>query len=219
MAQPALRGVESFDAKADAAFADVLERTVRTIEAAGVPYALFGGVGSATLGRPRWTHDIDLLVTPKDAEAALQALGNAGFETERTNAHWIYKAKRDEIVVDLIFRTVGDVYLDEVMLEHARQAEFQGVRVLVASPEDQIVIKAIAHDEQSSRHWNDALALIAACEIDWEYLLERATRGARRVLSLLIYAQSVDLVVPNRVVSQLFSYIYEQEGDRSELGR
>lgn len=58
------------------------------------------------------------------------------------------------------------------------------------------MIKAIANDEPSARHWNDALALIAACDIDWEYLLERASRGARRVLSLLVYAQSNDLVVP-----------------------
>ena len=32
--------------------------------------------------------------------------------------------------------------------------------------------------------------------------------GARRVLALLVYAQSNDLVVPNRVVEQLFEEIY-----------
>ena len=33
--------------------------------------------------------------------------------------------------------------------------------------------------------------------------------GARRVLALLVYAQSNDLVVPNRVIEQLFEEIYK----------
>jgi hypothetical protein len=112
--------------------------------------------------------------------------------------------------VDIIFRTVGDIYLDEEMQAHATRADFRSVAAMVASPEDQIVIKAIAHDEQSARHWNDALALIASCDIDWNYLLHRAERGARRVLSLLIYAQSSDLVVPPWTIERLYRHIYEQ---------
>jgi predicted nucleotidyltransferase len=219
MAQPALRGVAPADDGVDAIFASVLDKALRAIEGANIPYVLIGGVGSAALGRPRWTHDIDVLVAPQAADRTLETLGEAGFDTERTNEHWIFKATMEDVVVDIIFRTVGDVYLDDVMLAHAMQAEFQSVRAQVASPEDQIVIKAIAHDEQSSRHWNDALALIAACDIDWDYLLERATRGPRRVLSLLIYAQSSDLVVPNRVIGQLFSDVYEEEGDRTAAQR
>ncbi len=133
------------------------------------------------------------------------------FRTERTNEHWIFKAEKNGIVVDLIFRTVGDIYLDESMLRRTVRTEFLGVEAQVASPEDQIIIKAIAHDEQSARHWNDALALVAACDIDWTYLVQRACRGARRVLSLLIYAQCNDLVVPNWVIEELFEIIYAED--------
>ncbi len=195
----------------EATFADVLKRAVAAVEGAGIPYVLIGGVGSASMGRPRWTHDIDLLVMPVDAERTLDALGAAGFETERTNEHWIFKAKHGDVVVDIIFRTVGDIYLDDAMLERSERATFLGVQARVAPPEDQIVIKAIAHDEQSSRHWNDALSLISACEIDWNYLLERALRGPRRVLSLLVYAQSNDLVVPVPAITKLFETIYPPE--------
>lgn len=39
-------------------------------------------------------------------------------------------------------------------------------------------------------------------------------RGARRVLALLIYAQSTDLVVPNDVIEQLYKTIYNgRSGD------
>jgi len=198
-------------ASAERTFADVLGKAVNAIEGAGIAYVLIGGVGSASLGRPRWTHDIDILVAPIDADRMLEALGRAGFETERTNEHWIFKARKDDIVVDVIFRTVGDIYLDDDMLSRAERATFLGIEANVAPPEDQIVIKAIAHDEQSSRHWNDALALIATCDVDWEYLLERASRGPRRVLSLLIYAQSNDLVVPVLVLARLFGSIYAPE--------
>jgi predicted nucleotidyltransferase len=195
----------------EAAFADVLRAAIGALDANHEPYVLIGGVGSASLGRPRWTHDIDVLVAPVDADRALDALARAGFDHERTNPHWIFKATMDDVVVDIIFRTVGDVYLDDEMLGHAQGAEFCGVHVQVAAPEDQIVIKAIAHDEQSARHWNDALSLIASTDIDWDYLLERSERGARRVLSLLIYAQANDLIVPSGTIERLFAHIYGQE--------
>ena len=197
---------------AEDGFTDVLRSAVGALEHHGVPYVLIGGVGSASLGRPRWTRDIDVLVTPVDADRTLDVLAAAGFEAERTNPHWIYKATKNDVVVDVIFRTVGDIYLDEEMLTHAMRADFCGVTATVASAEDQIVIKAIAHDEQSARHWNDALSLIAGTGIDWDYLLERSERGARRVLSLLLYAQSNDLVVPNRPIRRLFDRIYGADG-------
>jgi predicted nucleotidyltransferase len=141
----------------------------------------------------------------------LDTLAAAGFTTERTNPYWIYKATMNEIVVDVMFKGMGDIYLDDAMLARTQRAEFLGVAAQVAPPEDQIVIKAIAHDEQSARHWNDAMALISHCEIDWDYLLERAVRGPRRVLSLLIYAQSNDLIVPGWVVDRLYHHIYDDD--------
>ena len=207
----ALPGLAARPSIEEAVFVRVLSDGVRAIEDAGIPYVLIGGVGSATLGRPRWTHDIDVLVSPQDGERSLQALSGAGFVTERTNENWIYKATSDDVTVDLIFRLVGDIYLDDEMLAHARRASFLGVELTVAGAEDQIVVKAIANDEQSARHWNDALSLISSCEIDWDYLLERSSKGPRRVLSLLVYAQSEDIVVPSGVVKRLFSAVYDDE--------
>jgi predicted nucleotidyltransferase len=212
MSQPALSGITAPEITPETAFRAVLQAAIDGIEREDIPYLLIGGVGSASLGRPRWTHDIDILVAPVDADRTLDALARSGFETERTNEFWIFKATMHDIVVDVIFKGMGDIYLDDAMLARAQRAEFLGVPAQIAPPEDQIIIKAIAHDEQSARHWNDALALIASCDIDWEYLLERAMRGARRVLSLLVYAQSNDLVVPNGVVIKLFEQIYADEG-------
>jgi predicted nucleotidyltransferase len=181
---------------------------VGALERRSVPYVLIGGLASAVHGRPRWTRDIDLFVKPEHARPALDALADAGFVTEETNPHWIFKAWKNDAVIDIIFCVTGDIYVDDEMLARARVQTFKGRRARVVPPEDLVVIKAAVHDEPSGRHWHDALGIIAATELDWDYLLRRAQRGARRVLSLLVYAQSNDLVVPERVIRELFATIY-----------
>lgn len=209
-----LRSVE-WDIDEDA-FLAVLDETVAAMDEAEIPYVLMGGIASATVGRPRWTHDIDLFVTPHDARRVLQALEAKGFGTEETYADWLYKAFKGEQLVDIIFKSTGDVYLDEEMLERACHRPFKGREVRVIPSEDLIVIKALVHNEHMPRHWHDALALIANNDdLDWDYLLKRARKGARRVLSLLLYAQSNDLVVPTSAVRELFALI---EGDIEIVG-
>ena len=194
----------------EAVFCDTLGETVRVLDEAAVEYVLMGGIGSASHGRPRWTHDIDVFVRPEDAGRALDALEGAGYETERTFPDWLFKAFKNGIMVDLIFRSSGGIVLDDEVVERARRLEFKGVDVPVIPPEDLIVIKAIVHDEHMPRHWHDALAIVAGCpELDWDYLVRRARQyGARRVLSLLVYAQSNDLIVPLAPLRSLFDAIY-----------
>jgi predicted nucleotidyltransferase len=189
-------------------FAAVLGDAVGAIEAADLPYLLVGGLASAVCGRERWTADIDFFVRRQDADGALDSLAGAGFDAERTNPDWIYKAVRDGIVVDVIFWLKGNIVVDDEMLERSEEAELMGIRLRSASPEDLLVMKAIAHDEQSPRHWGDALGLIAACELDWDYVLKRARLSPRRVLALLTYAESEDLLVPADCIRSLFDEIY-----------
>lgn len=190
-------------------FLDVFDTVVRELQGAGIPYVLMGGVASATVGRPRVTRDIDVFVRPEDARHVLDVLAKAGFETEERFPHWLYKGWKDGILVDVIFRSSGDIYLDDEMLERSTEGEYKGSRFRLIPPEDLLVIKAIVHDEHMPRHWHDALGIVAADELDWEYLLRRARHGARRVLSLLLYAQSNDLLVPASVLRQLFATIDE----------
>jgi hypothetical protein len=95
------------------------------------------------------------------------------------------------------------------MISRTQRREFKGRTLPVVPPEDLIVIKAIIHDEATPRHWYDALGIIAGTEIDWDYLLLRSRHGPRRMLSLMIYAQSNDLIVPDRPIRELFEAIYD----------
>ena len=193
--------------------AEALQDAVSAFETAEIPYVLIGGLASSLHGRQRSTRDIDLLVRETDAKAALEALASAGFETEETNPQWIYKAFRNDVQIDLLFWLKGDVHLDDEMLERSTEGELEGVRVRVIPPEDLIVVKAVTHDEQTPRHWHDALGVIADTDLDWEYLGRRARRGARRVLALLIYAQSNDLLVTDEVIRTLFDQVYKEAAE------
>jgi predicted nucleotidyltransferase len=186
----------------------VLRLAVSAVEDAQIPYALIGGVASSGMGRPRTTHDIDFFVKPHDAARVLEALASKGFQTERTDEKWIFKAFKEGIQVDVIFYTVGGIYFDREMHDRSIEGEFEGLKVRFVPPEDLLIIKAVVHDEATPRHWYDALGIIAATELDWEYLLRRARRARHRVLSLLVYAQSLDLPVPNRVIRTLFEHVY-----------
>jgi hypothetical protein len=191
----------------EAVLLDVLRAALTALERESVPVLVIGGIASASYGRPRWTHDVDLLVRPQHARWALAALDNAGFETEECDPFWLFKAVRDDVLVDLIFRCQGDIFLDDEMEARSRKADFYGVPVPLVPPEDLLVIKAVVHAEHSPRHWHDALALVARADLDWPYLLERARQGPRRILSLLLYAQSIDLSVPQDVLEELWAGI------------
>ncbi|HZU16648.1 MAG TPA: nucleotidyltransferase, partial [Candidatus Dormibacteraeota bacterium] len=168
----------------------VLIRAVDALEREGIEYALMGGLASATVGRPRRTRDVDIFVTPERALPALEALGRAGFRTERTDESWLYKAFMGDVMVDLIFRSKGGLVLDQQMFERRREVTVGGRRVLTLGPEDLVVIKAMAAAEHVPRHWYDAIAILERGGIDWEYARWRARPFAARVLSLFLYALS-----------------------------
>ncbi|HEX2273709.1 MAG TPA: nucleotidyl transferase AbiEii/AbiGii toxin family protein [Acidimicrobiales bacterium] len=190
----------------------VLGDAVNALEDDGIPHLVMGGVVAALAGRPRFTHDIDFLVKGQDARPALGALERAGFVTDETEPQWLYKAVKDGVLVDVIFRSSGDVLLDDEMLDRAAEREFEGVTVRAIPIEDFIIIKALAHEENTGRHWYDALALLANQDVDWDYLVRRSVRrGPHRMLSLLFYAKSSDIVVPDRVIHELYGVVFEPE--------
>jgi len=195
----------------DDRFTQVLGEASAALEAESLDYLLMGGVGSAAVGgRPRWTHDIDFFVRAEDAGRVLKALERAGFTTEETFPDWLFKGFKDSVMVDIIFRSACGILLDDEILSRSATGEFNGQRVRLTAPEDLIVIKAVVRDEHVPRHWHDALALLSFCDIDWAYLTRRACQfGARRMLSLLLYAQSNDQIVPAAPIRELFEAIYD----------
>ncbi|MBI3542232.1 MAG: nucleotidyltransferase [Deltaproteobacteria bacterium] len=149
---------------------------------------------------------------------SLEALGRHGFRTEKTDVNWLFKAFKEEILVDIIFKSRGEIYFDNEMADRSRRIEFHGRKVRAVAPEDLIIIKCAVHDEIGPHHWHDALAVLSHAEVDWPYLLKRGRRASRRLLALLTYAQSSDIWVPNWVIFELFRLNYgeKQQDEKSQ---
>ncbi|HJP67079.1 MAG TPA: nucleotidyltransferase [Actinomycetota bacterium] len=186
---------------------DVLGEAVKAIEDEGIPYVFIGGLASVLLGPPSSTNDIDFFVRPEDAERVMETLSKRGFETKVHDPSWLMKGVKKGVLVDVIFKSTGDIFLDDEMLARASVGEFKRQRLRIVSPEDLMVMKALAH-QRDTHYWYDALDLLAHSEMDWDYVLRRARHGPRRILSLLAYAQSEDLAVPNTAIQKLVELIY-----------
>jgi predicted nucleotidyltransferase len=194
----------------NATFHEVLDEVILSLDASGITYVLMGGIATTARGGHRFTHDIDVFCKPIDADHVLSVLGEHGFDTEKTDLKWLYKGFKHNVLVDVIFQSSGPVFLDDEMVERAMTLNFNGRQVRTLSHEDLFVIKAlvlnehtISMDSRALRHLMDLLSILRTCEIDWDYLLKRARQGPRRVLSMLLFAQSLDLLVPERVIKTM----------------
>ncbi|MDP9066736.1 MAG: nucleotidyltransferase family protein [Actinomycetota bacterium] len=186
----------------------VLEDTTQALEGAGIPYLFIGGLPLAIYGRPKPIQDLDLMVKHEDAARAIEALEAAGFDSKDPSEHWLHKAAKEGVLVDVITRSEGDLFIDDEMLERSMRKEYKGHQVRLISPEDLLVMKAVAHEEDTAHYWHDAMTLIVGADLNWDYVVRRARHGAKRVLSLLIYAQSRDLFVPDDAIAELYRSIY-----------
>jgi predicted nucleotidyltransferase len=188
-------------------YAAVLREATAALDDAGIPHVVFGSIATRAAARPGpipSDEDIDLFVRPSDVVAALRALDEAGFVTQEHDPAWIHKAMRGGVTVDVIFRAGRHIYLDDEMLERAVPAEAFGVPVKLMPPEDLAMIKAVLHEEDRTQDWFDALSILERNDLDWDYLVHRARgHAAQRVLSLLLYAGSNGVAVPEEAVLEL----------------
>ena len=189
-------------------FLRVLDEALDAFHTADIPFLLIGGIGSAVFGRDQGTRDIDVFVRPETARRVLEVLEARGFETKEVAERWLSKAMKHGVLVDVIFRSTRDILLGDEMLDRSRVMPFRGREVPLAPPEDLVVMKACAMSEDTSRYWYDAVSIIAHSELDWDYLVARAREhGARRLLSLLLFATSLDIVVPSEPIETLYDAI------------
>lgn len=175
----------------DAVLLCVGHEACRILDDAGIPYMVGGGVAVWAYGRRRKTKDIDLFLYPSTPEEAMNSLARRGFHTRETEAGWLYKAIKADVIIDLIVWTTGAVTLDAASFAHARSMQIDGYSFLLMGPEDVLFRKILSHKEERF-DWYDAMSIMVnAGELgfDWPYFLTRAQRFPKRVLSFLLYAQ------------------------------
>lgn len=125
-------------------------------------------------GGPEPDKDLDLMVDPDQAEAALQALAGAGMRVERPPEEWLYKAWHNEVLIDLIFRPSGLELTDEAFAR-GETIPVMAVGTPVMALEDVLVTMLYALDEHALDY--SRLLLITRSvreQIDWPTLRRRA---------------------------------------------
>lgn len=187
----------------------ILADSVQILDDEDIPYLAIGSIATTAMGSDEECSDVDLLVAPNDAGRALKAFERNGYVTEITQPEWLFKAVKDEVLVDLIFR-VGDkneITADAEMFRRGRVADVGGEQVRVVSPEDFLVMQAISNKEEAPEYWYKGLKAAACNDLDWDYVLVRGGVSPPRVLSLLLYAVSEGVKIPRRVLEELFGSV------------
>lgn len=140
----------------------------------GIPFVLGGGLAAWARGGPKTEHDVDFMVRPQDADAALDAFARAGMRTERPPEGWLYKAWHDNgALIDVIFNPSGGPITEET-IERAPVLEVMALRIPVFSLEDVMTTKLLSLTEQEPE-FGSVLEIGRALreQIDWETVRAR----------------------------------------------
>jgi len=150
---------------------DAIEATLKKAAAAleqhRVPFLLGGSLAVWARGGPESCNDLDLMVRRQDADAALDALEDAGMRGERPPEGWLYKAWDGEVLVDLIFDPKGQS-IDDATFERADEVSVFGLELRAMALEDVLITKLRAMHE----HYLDYDPLLQTARavrerIDW----------------------------------------------------
>jgi Nucleotidyl transferase AbiEii toxin, Type IV TA system len=138
------------------------------LDSMGVPHQFGGAVALAWYRSPRATTDIDLNVTvsPEDAEPVLGALAHLGVTVSQPDRVTIERDGQarldwDGSYLDLFFATLD---LHQEMAARSRQVGFGPIQIPILSPEHLIVCKAVF---DRPKDWVDIEEMVAwGTEID-----------------------------------------------------
>jgi hypothetical protein len=152
---------------------ETLKRVVSALDQADVPFLVGGSLASWARGGPATTHDLDVIVRPRDAKRAQDALVAAGMRGEDPPESWLLKAWDGDVLIDLIFQPAGLDIDDDVMA----QAECVNVAAMdfkVMAVEDVLFTKLNSLNE----HYLDfssplQIARAVREQVDWDRLRER----------------------------------------------
>jgi hypothetical protein len=127
-----------------------LARAIGILESLAIPYMVTGSLASSHHGRPRTTHDADIVVEPsrESLDRLVAALGQAGFYVDADRARDALRTRRlfnaidqaSAYKVDLIVRKERPFSMEE--FRRRLSAELvPGLRVTIASAEDTLLAK------------------------------------------------------------------------------
>ena len=167
---------------------DAMKAAAGILQESEIEFVLSGGLAAWARGGPKSEHDVDIFIRPRDAEAALAALEQAGMRVERPPEGWLVKAWHPNgTLIDLIYSPAGGPITDEA-IDQAPVLEVMALRLRVCSLEDLMMTKLLALNEQEPS-FGSVLELARALreQIDWDEVRVRteASPFARAFFTLV----------------------------------
>jgi hypothetical protein len=179
-----------------------LKLAVATLREADVPFLLGGSFAAWARGGPEPQNDLDLMVKPADAEAALKALEAAGMRPERPPEEWLFKAWHGEVMIDVIFYPAGLDMTDEVF-GRAETMPVMAISTPVMAIDDVLTTKLHALDEHSL-DYTQLLAIVRALRerIEWQQLRARSADSPyAQAFFTLVHELGISPAPPQRSAS------------------
>jgi hypothetical protein len=129
---------------------EALRRVIDILERLGVPYMLTGSVATSYHGRPRATHDADIVVdpTPEQLETLVADLDRAGFYVDADGARDALRRRRQFNAIEMQYASKIDLIIrkdrafshEEFARRQRADLPFRNAVTLV-SPEDAVLSK------------------------------------------------------------------------------
>ena len=169
------------------------------------------------------TKDLDLFLHPDDAQRALKAMADRGFEVHMVARHWLAKITRGSDFVDVIFGSGnGLAVVDDGWFEHARPAEVLEREVRLIPIEEMLWSKSFIMERERYDGADIAhLIRVAGRTMDWRRLMDRFDRFWPVLLAHLILYDfsypSERARVPAWVRSELMDRARREEPSQQEL--
>jgi predicted nucleotidyltransferase len=170
-----------------------LRKSIEALDRHRVPFLLGGSLAVWARGGPESCNDLDLMVQPRDAEAALEALEEAGMRGERPPEGWLYKAWDGDVLVDLIFAPKG-LALDDAIFERSEAVSVFGLELRAMTLEDVLITKLRALHE----HYLDYDPLLQMTravreQINWDEV-RRGTSDSPYARAFFTLAEDLELI-------------------------
>ncbi|RJP73416.1 MAG: hypothetical protein C4524_14620 [Candidatus Zixiibacteriota bacterium] len=179
---------------------EFLARVVSALEKAGIPYMITGSIGSSLFGDPRATRDIDFVVAPIEAQLSAFILDiETDYYLSREAAKEAFQNRSMFNIINAFIGWKADIILrknttyEKEKFQRRIPAEYLGVAINVATPEDIILSKLQwSRASNSEMQYRDVEGVIRiqrgrldldylrrwAKELGVEALLEKALREA-----------------------------------------
>ena len=190
----------------------------------GFRYMLGGALAmNAYTGLWRDTKDLDVFVPAEAVTRVLEVLEKVGFETEIPEPHWLAKAWKGELFVDVIHANdSGTVAVGESWFENAKETSVLGRGVLMI-PAEEMLLSKIFVASRDRYDMSDVLHLIfvARGRLDWDRILAGVGEHWELLLAYLhlyryVYPSHVHYL-PRRVL-EVLGRLYEEEAENPPRG-